>query len=80
MQTFEQYIEGYFVGLNEIDGIPITKDNFEDMASRWLEKLEIEDIIKIANLYAKEEVLKAEKEGLEQQKELIESIRNSFKV
>lgn len=39
-----EQLEEYFINQLEYDGIPITKDNAEDLFSRWLEDQTIMDL------------------------------------
>lgn len=55
-QNFEQWLEDRFIGLREIGGMPITKDNCEDMFSGWLEQLDVQELIDFADLFADEMV------------------------
>ena len=56
MKNFEQWLEDHFIGLLEMDGMPITKDNCEDLFETWLQKLDIQELIDFGDLYADEKV------------------------
>ena len=60
MKTFEDFLEQYFIDLDEVDGMPITKDNCESMFEGWLENRDTQEIIDLANkaiVYYKEQLL-----------------------
>ena len=46
--TFIKFLEEHFIGLNEVDGVPITKENFDDGFDKWLSELENQEIIDLA--------------------------------
>lgn len=52
MKSFEEFLQNKFMNLREIGGMPITKDNYEDMFSSWLENRDISDMIDYADEYA----------------------------
>lgn len=63
-QEFEDFLEDKFMDLREIGGMPIMKDNAEDMFSIWLEQLDVsevmdfaEEAIQKARIEAKEDIL-----------------------
>jgi len=56
-QTFEDFLNQYFIDLGEVNGTPIIKDNVEDMFDRWLQKHDIQDIIDLGELYGKYQFL-----------------------
>ena len=47
-ETFESWLQDYFIGLREFGGIPIVKDNCEDLFENWLENKDIQEIIDLA--------------------------------
>jgi hypothetical protein len=51
-KNFEEFLQYRFMSLREIGGIPITKDNCEDMFSSWLENREISELIDYGDEYA----------------------------
>jgi hypothetical protein len=55
MIKFETFLEEKFMDLREIGGMPITKDNCEDLFSSWLENLDVQEYID----YADEAIRKA---------------------
>lgn len=63
-KTFEKFLEEHFISFREVGGVPIMKDNFEDMFSSYLESLEIEDLIKLGDLYGTEQYLAGKEEEL----------------
>ena len=50
-ETFEEFLQEGFIKLNEVGGVPITKDNCENMFEVWLEELQIDYLIKFADMY-----------------------------
>lgn len=52
-RPFEKYLEDKFMSLREIAGVPITKENCEDMFSAWLEDVEQYELIEYANSFAR---------------------------
>lgn len=52
MKSFEEFLQNKFINLREIGGMPITKDNCEDMFSSWLENRDISDMIDYGDEYA----------------------------
>ena len=57
--TFEHFLQDYFMDLREIGGMPITKDNFEDLYEGWLENKQIDDLIALGELYGQQQYLAA---------------------
>jgi hypothetical protein len=53
IDTFEQFLESKFDDLREIGGMPITKDNCEDLASTWFENLDVQELIDYGEEYGK---------------------------
>lgn len=43
----ENKLQEYFVGLSEYGGIPIIKDNCEDLFENWLESVPLKTLIKV---------------------------------
>jgi len=52
--TFEQYLSDYFVSLNEIGGVPIIKDNYEDMFDKWMQDLDVDEWLEYGDDYGGE--------------------------
>ena len=48
---FINWLEEKFIEQNEVGGIPITKDNCEDLFENYLESLGSEDIMEWATMY-----------------------------
>lgn len=53
IDTFNEFLEDKFNDLREIDGRPITKDNFEDMAEHWFSNLDVQELIDFGEEYGK---------------------------
>ena len=51
MLTFLEWLQEQFIKKNEFAGLPITKDNCEDLFEVWLEKFDVNDIIDWGNFY-----------------------------
>jgi len=43
MKTFEEYLQEVFNREREIGGIPITKDNCEDMFDSWMQGFDVQE-------------------------------------
>ena len=64
MKTFEQFLQDFFIELREFNEKPIIKDNFEDLFDQWLEEKDVNDIMKLAELWGREQRVVAKKEVL----------------
>ena len=53
-KTFESWLQDYFIGLREVGGVPIIKDNCEDLFESWLENKDIQEIIDLGDEYMKD--------------------------
>lgn len=59
-KTFINWLEERYISLNEDGGVPITKDNVEEGFERYLEELDVQEVIELADMYVadvKEELL-----------------------
>ncbi len=63
-KEFEKFLQDYFIEINEYGGIPITKDNCEDLFENWLSSLDGDDWIEKANLYGQKKYLQGKEEIL----------------
>ena len=54
LNGFESWLEEKFINTNEVDGVPITKDNCEDLFSNYLTDLDTQEIIDLANKFGEE--------------------------
>lgn len=52
-QTFEEFLVEKFNENDELDGIPITKDNYESVSEYWFESLDIQELIEYGEEYGK---------------------------
>ena len=51
-KNFEDWVQDYFVNEErEVDGVPIIKDNFEDMFEGWITNLDVEEWFNLADKY-----------------------------
>lgn len=62
---FENFLEDYFMELREIGGMPITKDNFEDLFENWLGELDTDNLIRLGDLYGNKRYLDGKAEVLD---------------
>jgi hypothetical protein len=63
-QTFEAFLQEHFIGMNEYGGIPIMKDNCEDLFENWLDG-NMQEVIDLAEVwldYQKKEIKKSAEE------------------
>ena len=49
--SFESWLEEKYIKQNEDGGVPITKDNVEDMFERYLESLDTQELMDLATSY-----------------------------
>lgn len=61
-KTFEEFLQDKFIALGEIGGIPIIKDNAEDLFEGWLENRDVSEMMD----YAEEAIQKARLEVMEE--------------
>jgi len=54
MKSFEQFLEEQFIERLEYNGIPIIKDNCDDLFGGWLEECDKQEIIDLAEKWCKE--------------------------
>ncbi len=80
MKTFESWLEERFIEKLEVNGVPITKDNCEDMFSSYLENLDTQEVMDLAQewggkmmIEVKEQTMKA----FEPMVELLEEIKGA---
>jgi hypothetical protein len=59
---FIHWLEGKFIDQGEVGGIPITKDNCEDMFENYLEALDPQNIMDFATNYGQEMYLIGQKD------------------
>ena len=79
MKTFEEFLGERFLDLREIGGVPITKENFEDMFSTWLEELESQELIDYADRAIGLARIGGMEECLNKMNPLIKNLSKSFK-
>ena len=53
-KTFEEWLQNYFVEKGDLNGVPIIKDNCEDLFEGWLSNQDVNDIIEMAEVWGKE--------------------------
>lgn len=51
--TFQDFLQDKFNELDEIGGMPITKDNFESMSENWFERLDVSELIEYGEEYGR---------------------------
>ena len=78
MKTFEDFLQDKFMDLREIGGMPIMKDNAEDMFDNWLSNLDGQEYMDFAEewgekrfLDGKELVLKTFEPNIEKLKQML---------
>ena len=64
-QTFEEFLQRIFIDLREVGGVPIIKDNCEDMFDLWLSNMEGEDYMNWGELYGKSQFMAGKEEVLD---------------
>lgn len=52
MTNFEKYLQDSFINMREIGGIGITKDNCENLFDAYLERMDKERLMELADIYA----------------------------
>ena len=60
-KTFEQYLQEWFIKQNEFGGIPITKDNCEDLFEQYTENLDGGQWTEFAEIWGKIQFIEGEK-------------------
>jgi hypothetical protein len=68
-QTFEDYLKDWFVKQNEFGGIPITKDNCENLFERYVESVETERWMELATLFGQMQFIEGETTQIKKQLE-----------
>lgn len=61
MKNFELFLQDKFSEFEEIDGIPITKDNCEDLFSNWCESLDAQELIDFGEEHGYEQFREGQK-------------------
>jgi len=56
--TFEEFLQNEFMKLREIGGMPITKDNSEDLFENWVSNLYASEIGEYAEEWGKQNIEK----------------------
>ena len=69
IQDFEDFLEEKFIELNEIGGMPITKDNCESMFETWLENRQVSDMMSYADFYGKQMYIQGARDYIAEQLE-----------
>lgn len=72
--SFIDWLEGKFIDMNEIGGMPITKDNCESMFEGWLENQDREEMEEWADRYGNDMYLTGSKAGLAEAKEIVNRV------
>ena len=74
-ETFEEFLNSKFMDLREIDGVPIIKDNYEDLFDSWLENRDVNEIMDFAEEWGQGERIKGKEYVLKGFEESIESLK-----
>lgn len=51
MKTFEEFLQEIFNNEREYGGMPITKDNCDDLFENWLSDLDVNALIDYADMW-----------------------------
>ena len=62
--NFEKWLEERFVAMNEVNGVPIIKDNFEDLFSEFINNFNSDDWFDWGTLFAKDMFVNGKQEML----------------
>ena len=60
IKSFDDYLEELYIKSLEDGGVPITKDNCEDMFDNWLSNLDVQELLDLGMLYGKEQFMAGE--------------------
>ena len=52
--SFEEWLENNYINGNEDGGVVITKDNVESMFERYLEGLDVQELLDLGDEYGRE--------------------------
>lgn len=52
-ETFEEYLQVIFSDKGEFGGIPIVKDNCDDLFENWVEQLDVSELTDFAEKYGR---------------------------
>lgn len=78
-KTFEDWLGGAIIERGEMYGLPVTKDNFEDIFATYLENLEPEDYLSLGTMYGNIQFLEGEKKQIKQRLEQIKELEQIIK-
>jgi hypothetical protein len=78
--NFEKWLEERFVSFRDVNGTPITKENFQEMFDAWLADMEVDNLISWADLYAKESYLRGQSEVIGQVTEQTDIIKREWGI
>lgn len=76
IQSFEEFMQDEFMDLREINGVPIIKDNYEDMFDGWISNLDGEEYFKFAQKYGEKQYLDGMDKVLTGFKPYVENLRD----
>ena len=62
--TFEGYLKDWFIRQNEVGGVPITKDNCENLFDTYLENLDGEEYLRLGTVFGRVQFLEGEKKQI----------------
>ena len=63
-ETFENWLREMFIKQNEVGGIPITKDNCEDLFDTYLEGLDGGEYLRLGTAFGQVQFIEGEKEQI----------------
>ena len=66
-ETFENWLKEMFIKQNEIGGVPITKDNYEDLFDIYLEGLDGEEYLRLGTFFGKIQFIQGERNQIKEE-------------
>jgi len=58
-KDFEDFLKDKFIGKNEDGGVPITKDNVDDMFDVWMQDLDVDQWLEWGDDYAQKKAIQS---------------------
>ena len=66
-ETFENWLREMFIKQNEVGGVPITKDNCEDMFDTYLEGLDGGEYLRLGTVFGKIQFIQGERNQIKEE-------------
>ena len=76
--TFEEFLRDMFIQQNEFGGIPITKDNCEDLFDTYLENLDGEEYLRLGTAFGKIQFIQGERNQIKEEIKRINKIKKQI--